>query len=394
MSTTTLSTQVDAQGQQERFVDIIWNVTLVCPWDCEICCVDAVHVSKKQQVIQLRSRGLSQTDTIAYRPGEGSIFDQAMRQRQQEGKELSFEQKLQILHHLEGFRPKLDFSGGDPLSASENYKVMQLASQRFGREAITLTATGAGLARYVVEDIAPFIGELNFTYDNPLQEGYQCRPAGYADGNLRKAAKFAQAGVKTRGECPLTVYNAQEETLRQIYLNLHESGIDKLLLMRLFQSGRGVFHPSDSPTPDLYRRSIDFLREMEAKYTYPQLKLQCALKFFDRKDLAENPCDLLRESFGLMTDGTLLTSPWAIGGHGRPIDDAWVLGNLVETPLKDLLATPKAQEYTKRLDENFGNCKIFSFLHSTRERPLDRIFDNADPLYNPAYSLEARAAAI
>lgn len=394
MSTHITSVQVDREERKGRFVDIIWNVTLVCPWDCDICCVDAVHVVKKRQIIQLRSQGLTRIDEIAHQPGKGSIFDQAMMHRQQEGKELRFEQKLQILQHLDGFQPKIDFSGGDPLSVSENYKVMQIASQRFGKEAITLTATGAGLARYVVEDIAPFIGELNFTYDNPLADGYQCRPAGYADGNLRKAAKFAQAGVKTRGECPLTVHNAQDETLRRIYLNLHDAGIDKLLLMRLFPSGRGVFRPEDAPTPALYRRSIDLLREMEAQYKYPQLKLQCALKFFDRKDLAENPCDLLRESFGLMTDGTLLTSPWAVGGHGRPIDDAWVLGNLAQTPLQEILETAKAKEYEKRLDENFGNCKIFSFLHSKRDKPLDRIFDTADPLYSPAHRPEEKAATI
>lgn len=382
MLTNTAFAQTNEQDSKERFVDIIWNITLVCPWDCEICCVDAVHVVKKRQTIQLRSRGLTRLDEITHDPSKGSLFDQAMAQRQQEGLELCFEQKLQVLQHLAGFRAKIDFSGGDPMAATENYKIMQIASQRFGRDQITLTATGAGLARYVVEDIAPFIGELNFTYDSPAPDGYQCRPTGYADGNLRKAAKFAQAGVKTRGECPLTIYNAKDETLRQIYLNLHEAGIDKMLLMRLFPSGRGVYRPENSPTPAMYRHAIEMLREMEERYKYPQLKLQCALKFFDSNDLVENPCDLLRESFGLMANGTLLTSPWAIGGQGQPIDDAWILGNLAQIPLKELLETEKAQEYERRLNENFGNCKIFSFLHSKRERAMDRIFDQTDPLMN------------
>jgi hypothetical protein len=87
------------------------------------------------------------------------------------------------------------------------------------------------------------------------------------------------------------------------------------------------------------------------------------------------------ESFGLMANGTLLSSPWAVNGIGQPLHEAWVLGNLAETNLRDILNSPKAKEYQRRLDENFGHCKIFAFLNSKLDRPLDRIFDKTDPLY-------------
>jgi hypothetical protein len=57
-----------------------------------------------------------------------------------------------------------------------------------------------------------------------------------------------------------------------------------------------------------------------------------------------------------------------------------VIGNLAETRLSQLLATEKAQAYQRRLDENFGHCKIFTFFQSTKSNPVDRIFDRADPL--------------
>ena len=364
----------------ERVVDIIWNMSLVCPWDCSICCVDAVHVAKQNNHIHLRSNGLQKIETIPFSKNHGTIYDQAMAYRQQQGLELDLEGKIQVLNNLDGFLPKIDFSGGDPLAVSENLEVMKIASNRFGRQQITLTATGAGLAQCDPAEIAPLIGELNFTYDSVTHEGGENRPTGYAIGNLKKATEFAKIGVKTRGECPLTVGNIADSTLRQLYLNLHENGIDKLLIMRLFPVGRGTLCVEDIPSIAQYRRAINILREMEMRYGSPVVKLQCALKWLDTQSFDENPCDVVRESFGLSSNGTLLASPWAVNNVSTPLDDAWVLGNLSRTPLTELLATKKVTEYEARLDENYGHCKIFSFLHSNRERGLDRIFDKSDPL--------------
>ncbi len=362
-------------------VDIIWNMTLVCPWDCKVCCVDAVHVTRKNGHVRVMSEGLSNTQLITVNPNIGTIFDQALEFRQEHGLELNLAGKRKVIDHLEGFQAKIDFSGGDVLVVAENYKVLQEASERLGRDQITLTATGAGLSRYNVADVAPYIGELNFTYDNISPEGNETRPAGYATGNLRKASLFANAGVRTRAECPLSRENVDEDTLRQIYLDVHHAGVHKLLLMRLFPVGRGMLRSSAIPTAEEYKRAISIFRDMEAKYGYPILKLQCALKFFDEYKGTVNPCDVVSESYGLMADGTLLSSPWSVNSIGQPLDTAWVLGNLAQNSLRDILDSPKAKEYYQRRNENFGHCKIHAFLNSKRNRPLDRIFDKADPLY-------------
>jgi len=374
-------------------VDIIWNSTLVCIWDCEICCVNAVAVSRKGNDIYIFDPGRKTRNIIPFQQDSGSIYDQAKVFREHSGLELSYEGKLRVLDHLSGFFPKLDFSGGDPLSVHENWKIMEIASGRFGRSQITLTATGAGLKGYNPEEIAPYIGELNFTYDSPDHDGGETRPDGYASGNLKRAAEFVQHGVKTRGECPLSVYNCGDEVLRRIYQNLHDAGVNKLLIMRLFPSGRGKLRQKDIPTPQQYRHAIAVLREEEARLGGPQVKLQCALKFFDNSSVEVNPCDLMEESFGLMADGTLLASPWAIDSVGRPLSDEWVLGNLAETPLSNLLRTEKASEYQRRLNENHGHCKIFSFFNSRKPRIMDRIFDTADPLYvNKEEEIASRTA--
>jgi MoaA/NifB/PqqE/SkfB family radical SAM enzyme len=372
-----------AEGDKARLVDLIWNMTLICPWDCKICCVDAVHARKRGGQIEVREDGLNSQENFQFTPGKLNVFEQAMLRRQQQGLELDLAGKLRILDHLKGFDAKLDFSGGDPLIAEENIEVMRAAARRFGRERVTVTATGPGLARYSPQVLAAVVGELNFTFDGPDYSGGVTRPDGYAQSNLRKARALAQVGVKTRAELPLTLSNIDPETLRRIYSDLNEAGIHKLLVMRLFPVGRGSSSEADMPNPEQYRAAIHWLRELEEHFGHPRLKLQCALRFFDQPNLTENPCDLFRESFGLMADGTLLASSWAINGHGKPLDDAWVLGNLANTPLMELLNSPKAQEFASRLNENFGHCKIHSFLNSPKSDPMDRIFDSTDPMYSP-----------
>ncbi|MEK6927308.1 MAG: hypothetical protein AABX11_02650 [Nanoarchaeota archaeon] len=52
-------------NKPSKIVDIIWNMSLVCPWDCSNCCVDAVNVVFNQNRIVLRSNNLQETEHIS-----------------------------------------------------------------------------------------------------------------------------------------------------------------------------------------------------------------------------------------------------------------------------------------------------------------------------------------
>jgi len=70
-----------------------------------------------------------------------------------------------------------------------------------------------------------------------------------------------------------------------------------------------------------------------------------------------------------------------MGSKGEPLDEVFVLGSLVDNPISELLNSEKGQYYQRRLDENFGHCKIFAYLNSKKENPFDRLFDRTDPFY-------------
>jgi MoaA/NifB/PqqE/SkfB family radical SAM enzyme len=237
-------------------VDIIWNITRLCPWDCPCCCVDAIHVSRKGSRIEIRSNALSDTGYIQVTgPGQSS-FDLAREEFQERNLELSLQAKLQILENLRGFKPKIDFSGGDPLTNSETIHVIREAALRFGKESVTLTSTGIGMALYGPEELSEIVGELNFSYDSPAQKTNRARPENYNSVNLRHASRYARQGIPVRAECPLTVYNTSKEVIKQIFLDLHNAEVNTFLLMRLFPVGRGFTQIADIPNRDQYLRNL------------------------------------------------------------------------------------------------------------------------------------------
>lgn len=383
----------------DRYVDIIWNITQVCPWNCMFCCTDAVQVTKKKKAILLKERSLQELriiDPSTYQYGmynslqllqekgiKPTLFDIALADRQQRGLELTYEEKLQVLNNLLPASAKIDFAGGDPLVCYENYFIVEEAARLFGKERISITSTGAGLGRYDLENLASLIGKFEFTFDEQVDILPCNRPKGYNLSNLKAARIFSDFGVKTKAQLPINQGNVKTSTIEAIYKALNEAQIDELLLMRIFPVGRGTTNFQDKwqVSRETHLRVIDKFRSLEMLYAKPSIRLQCALRYLEEKSNNENPCDLMHTSFGINWKGLLLLSAWATNSIGDPLDDAFVLGNLTLYSLEELLSTSKAQNYVKRLDENFGHCKIFSFLFS-KSRTANDLFSPTDPLYS------------
>lgn len=369
---------------EPRQIDLIWNLTRLCPWDCAVCCVDAVHVAKSaERRVTLRTEAL--TSQVTLPAGGVNAFEIAAAHYRSLGAEMSLVEKLRVLDHLDGFNVKLDISGGDPLTLAENWTVLEAAAARFGRDHVTVTATGRGVATRDIQRLARNIGEFNFSYDLATIPQASDRPAGYSTSNLALACKLLAEGVRVRAELPLRKSHCSREFLRAIYVTLTNAGVQRLLVMRLFPVGRGTLHADAIPSRSEYVEAIAMLRALEHEFRGPAVSLQCALRSLDRAPTtaaARNPCDLLAHSLGLMADGTLLLSPWAIGSFGEPLSAAWVIGNLAATPLKALLDQPTMDTLRQNLDANSGHCKIFAYIHSGEASDRARLLDRSDPLYS------------
>lgn len=368
-------------------VELIWNTTLVCPWDCSKCCVGAIHVQVKDGKLRMSSSDLSsytEVPVIGIKPKDAGPrwkFDQAARRRQAEGHELDLDGKLRVIDNLSGVIPKVDISGGDPLVLTETMVVIKALAERFGRENVTVTATGVGLNFVDPSELAPYVSEVNITFDGTPPETDPLVPENYGLANLRAGVRLTEHDIKVRAEIPLTLQNIDPVELSRIYRELADTPIGRVLVMRLFPVGRGSCAKTRSLPPTSIERRSASCAKLEQELDGPPVKLQCALRHLDGPGTGSNPCDAVSESFGLMADGTLLGSPWAINQHGKPIDENWILGNLSTTPMTEILRCVHTARFHDNTDANFGHCKIFAGLYGTDADFFSRITQPADPVY-------------
>lgn len=374
-------------------MDLIWNVSLICPWDCEFCCTDAVHVRKLAGSVVLRESGLSNRRIIPmgrYEPEhlrqlgiKLNAYDYALIDRQERGLELDFNSKVNVLNNVRERTPEIDFAGGDPLACLENYLLIKKAAEMFGKENVSVTSTGHSLARYPLEELAKHIGTFEFTYDEPDSCGVEVRPKGYNAINILWAGRMHALGVKTKCQIPLHSNNISTEGIREIYQRLTDSKIDEVLLMRTFPVGRGLNFLKNKPV-DLqsadYMAAISEFKSLEYRKGGPKVRVQCALKHLFSEEHAANPCDLMQSSFGINSKGQLLLSAWATNPVGLPLAEEFILGDLSKQSIDEIENTERFVRYKARLNENFGHCKIFAYLNSDIKSE-NSIFMRTDPLF-------------
>jgi len=375
-------------------MDLIWNVSLICPWDCEFCCTDAVHVQKIAGSVVLRESGLSSNRIIPMGKFEPehlrelgiklNAYDYALIDRQKRGLEIDFDSKLSVLKNVHERNPEIDFAGGDPLACLENYLLIKKASEMFGKENISVTSTGHSLARYSLEELAKIVGTFEFTYDEPDSCGAEVRPKGYNALNILWAARIRILGVRTKCQIPLQSNNISIERIREIYQRLTDSGIEEILLMRTFPVGRGAKFLNEKSIelgPRDYISAISEFRKLECSIGGPRVRVQCALKNLFPKERASNPCDLMQSSFGINSKGQLLLSAWATNAVGLPLAEEFVLGDLSKQSISEIESSERFLRYKVRLDENFGHCKIFAYVNS-EIKSENAIFMRTDPLFS------------
>ncbi len=199
------------------------------------------------------------------------------------------------------------------------------------------------------------------------EEDENIRSIGYNNANLLQASKFAKVDIPLRAEMPLNPNHRNLDKLKTAFLNLHNKGIKKLLIMRTFPSGRALLEEHNTLTKNDYNMIFDYLFLLEKEYTFPTIKPQCALKYLLKKDTLLNPCDAVVSSFSLRWDGLFLASPWAMKKSGTPFSDSWVLGNLQEQKLSNILSSDYVKEFIAKEKCNFGHvfgviCSIMMTL--------------------------------
>lgn len=348
----------NSKSDSER-IKIIWNITKICGWDCEFCCVDAYHVSKNKGEICIKSKGLSTTNRVPSNGSTGQQYEIAKDFLVSKEMEIGLIDKLRILDNI-NLNAEIDFSGGDPLLLTENLSVMEKAAQKFGKENISLTATGIGFSLIDVDDIYSLVGGVDFTYDFPKSENVPFRPNGYNHSNLSKVMKLASKGVSVTAQIPLSEKNISDDIIEKIFQDLHSAGVRKILLMRIFPVGRGSDMKFNYPSIKDYLSAIEKYKSLQSKYGFPFVNVQTGLK--KTIELGNTSHEVYESSHLNITQlGILSKSPWAFDKYGEPIPE-FIIGDMRNNSLSDLLGITLKKDLNIMQNLRFLSNKAASFL--------------------------------
>lgn len=306
-------------------MDVIWNLTMACPWDCAICCVSAFHVCDT-------------TEKFVYTL------------QKEKGQELTLVEKLSVLKSLSDMNFEVDFFGGDPLYYEEDFQVVEQATRWLPSNKISVSMTGSKITDSKIE-LLKKVGAVEFTLDNLPETENAFRPRGYSLASMMAMKKCVAMNIRTRAVTVLYSTTISQENLRNIYTWLCENNIPEWELLAFYPVGRASKFTELVPAESGYLNAMKFLRSLKG---FTKILFQHSLKILEGK----SKCSAVIDSIGILPDGTVTSCAWAIDANCKPFKDFY-LGKLPEEDICEILNRAKRiQKYSGRTQY----CRTFACL--------------------------------
>lgn len=289
-------------------MDIIWNLTKICPWDCAICCVTALHARETtKSQLKIKQKGC--------------------------GMELSLAEKMQVLRDIcdEGFN--IDFSGGDPLYYSEDMQVVEQATMWLPANKISVSMTGVELTERKIELLRK-VNDVEFTIDSLPEVRNFARPDGYHLSSVMALRECISAGIKTRAVTVLYPLTMKESNLRSVYELFCELGVSEWKLLRFFSAGRANRFSHLVSSKEEYLKTMALLRTFRGP---TKICFQHSLRMLE----GDGVCPAVYESLSLLPDGSVSACVWALNTQTQPMSDCFRLGKMPEQKIGDIIKAAK-----------------------------------------------------
>lgn len=306
-------------------MDVIWNLTRACPWDCKICCVSGFHVCNT-------------TEYFVY-----------SRQKEQ-GEELTLAEKLTVLRVLADKNFDIDFSGGDPLYYDEDLQVVEQATRWLPSKKIEVSMTGSKITDVKLE-LLKKVGVVEFTLDNLPEVENPFRPRGYNLASMIAMKKCITVGVRTRAVTVLYSTTISQENLNKIYRWLCDNNVPEWELLMFYPVGRAMALTELVPMDSEYLDILKFLRGLRGS---TKILFQHSLRVLE----GSMKCPAIINSIGILPDGQVIACAWAIGCDCCPFE-GFRLGRLPEDDLDEIL--DKARKNLAYL-ERAKLCRVIAYV--------------------------------
>lgn len=306
---------------------IIWNLTRQCTWSCKFCCVDAKFTGNLENVNKTKDKNYRFED------------------------ELTFNEKIRVIDQLERNKYRIDFSGGDLLIDPLNIDLILYASEKLGKENVSMSVSGAFIKDELINKLKDKISDVEITLDYIPYEYYSTRPVGYHEYAANAMIKLKESGFKVGAQTVITNENINYRKIYKLYRWIVENKIDGWSLLRFFPSGRGKRYSDLVPSYSSYCDVVSWIKEI-SKGENVEISFQYLLPNHDKYSLE---CRAVRKSIGITPNGTVVSCFWALDEHMKPKNEKFILGKLPDQSIDEIMNSKNALEWMKS-----NKCIFFS----------------------------------
>ncbi len=307
-------------------MNVIWNLTRICPWNCSLCCVSAIYVNGRNKELMKAKQ-------------------------KQMNKELLFSDKIKILNILAQYKFDVDFSGGDPLYYEEDDLVVKQATKCLPRKNINVSMTGRGIMNMDRIETLKKVDAVEITLDSLIGITNSYRPKSYDASSMELIRILVDSKVKVRAVTVLHRDAIAHDRLAMVYDWLSDNGVQEWSILVPCPVGRAAKLASSFPANSEYQKALDFVAKLNgstkivSQHTFGVLN-------------GSKKCHAAIESIGILPDGKVTACAWALDKKCRPIP-SFYLGKLPEGDLGKMLTRARNElGYSNR--SNY--CRIFSYI--------------------------------
>lgn len=297
-------------------LSIIYDVTALCPWECAICCM-------------------------------GASSDKNCRSN-----ELSQSQKLSIAKQVKelcnnGYDVRIDLSGGEIFTDKHNHmELLKAFSDVLGKEKVGVSCSGYGIDKKLAKFLGNTVEDVEMTMDVVPYRFYKLRPTGYSVSAAKSVHLLKEAGCKVGLQTVASSYNNSYADAQAVFAWACANKVDNWSILRFFPSGRGANYPEAAMNDEDCEAYVHMVQEISAisrSEHKPKVDFHYLMPGHKKHT---NVCRCVRHSIGILPNGDVVACFWALDGNTGAIDPKFLLGNVNNNTLLEILNSEKAHYWS------------------------------------------------
>lgn len=299
-----------------KTLSVIYDVTALCPWDCPVCCMGASHKETCRK------------------------------------DELTAEQQLCIVPQLaelreNGYDVKIDLSGGEIFTdKAKHLPLIQSLSETLGKEKVGISCSGFGIDAKLAEFLGTYIHDVEMTMDVVPYRPYLLRPVGYSVAAAKAVSLLKNAGCEVGLQTVVSSYNSSFEDAFSVFAWCCANHVDNWSLLRFFPSGRGAQFPkawmNDKSCEQYVHMVQELVRNCPSEHK-PEVDFHYSMPGHIKYS---ETCRCVRHSVGILPNGDVVACFWALDSSTGIVDPKFLLGNVKQNSLLEILNNPKAHYWS------------------------------------------------